>query len=159
MSHKALLQDQTTVRWKLVVSHYTWRSVCPPVCHLVSHPVCSTDSYYHISAWKSVSVPGKKLKFTKCLSPLLCCCAYCWRQSALLSKTSVKFPPENSLRPCGERFRQHPVTDSITDGDYVIKSRKCDSPVTFQDVWWVRISTTTHYNTIHMIINSQQVHF
>ena len=36
MSHKALLQDQTTVRWKLVVSHYTWRSVCPPVCHLVS---------------------------------------------------------------------------------------------------------------------------
>ena len=47
MSHKALLQDQTTVRWKLVVSHYTWRSVCPPVCHLVSHPVCSTDSLSH----------------------------------------------------------------------------------------------------------------
>ena len=26
--------------------------------------------------------------------------------------------------------------------------------VTFQDVWWVRISITTHYNSIHMIINS-----
>ena len=25
--------------------------------------------------------------------------------------------------------------------------------VTFQDVWWVRISITTHYNSIHMIIN------
>ena len=29
--------------------------------------------------------------------------------------------------------------------------------VTFQDVWWVRISSTTHYNSIYMIINCLEV--
>ena len=45
------------------------------------------------------------------------------------------------------------VTESysaqFTDGDYVINSEKSNF-VTFLDVWWVRISITTHYNSIHM---------
>ena len=28
-----------------------------------------------------------------------------------------------------------------------------------QDVWWVRISITTHYNSIHMTVNCQQGHW
>ena len=32
-----------------------------------------------------------------------------------------------------------------------------DNFVPFQDVWWVRISVTTHYNSIHMIINWPRV--
>ena len=30
--------------------------------------------------------------------------------------------------------------------------------VTFQDAWRVKISTMTHYDSIHMIINRQWVH-
>ena len=42
----------------------------------------------------------------------------------------------------------------FTDGVYVIMQFKEKFYLlTFQDVWWVRISITTHYNSIHMIIN------
>ena len=38
----------------------------------------------------------------------------------------------------------------MTDPSFKCKKR---NSVTFQDVWWVRISITTHYNSIHVIIN------
>ena len=42
---------------------------------------------------------------------------------------------------------------------YVIMSFKVKNSnfVTFQDVWWVRISITPHFNSIHMIINCPRV--
>ena len=38
--------------------------------------------------------------------------------------------------------------------NYVVRAKKKRYFDTFQDVWWVSISVTTHYNCIHMIINS-----
>ena len=57
-----------------------------------------------------------------------------------------------------------PMSDSQTGSsvywwwlcNYVIQSKTGNI---FQDAWWVRISITSLYNGIHMIINSEQVHF
>ena len=66
--------------------------------------------------------PAKKFN-----SPCVCDENESHQPSALWTKTSGNFPPES---------------DSF-------QFKKCNF-VTFQDVWWVRILTTTHYNSIHM---------
>ena len=68
----------------------------------------------------------------------------CDENKALQTETLVNFPPENSLHPC-----------QWESDSFQFKKRNF---VTFQDVWWVRISITTHYNSINMIINCQQVY-
>ena len=53
--------------------------------------------------------------------------------------------------PSSEGVRQCPVY-WWWSCNYVILRQKRNF-ITFQDVWWVSISITTHYNNIHMIIN------
>ena len=113
-----------------------WRSVdLPPVLPTLPH----------ISAWKTAFVSSKNFNSSSVCdenkSPWL---------SALRTETSVNCPPENSL-PASEGFRQRPVYWWWLC-NYVILLKKRNF-VTFQDVWWVSISITTHYNSIHMIIN------
>ena len=69
-------------------------------------------------------------------------CRYTWRSVCL----------NNSLRPHSDRVRQV----QFTDGDDVMMSlRVKTSRCHVQDVCWVRISITTHYNSIHVILNCQ----
>ena len=66
------------------------------------------------------------------------------------------FPQKTASVPVSEKVGQHPVYWWWLF-DCVISSEKRNF-VTFQDVWWVRISTITRHNCTHMIINHQQVH-
>ena len=70
----------------------------------------------------------------------------------LALQTENSFPSKQSKT---DRVRNHPV-DWWRLCYYVIKSEKRNF-ICFQDDWWVRISITTHYNSIHMIVNSQHV--
>ena len=71
---------------------YMWRSVCTP-------PACPTDSFTFLPEKQRLS-PAKNFN-----SPSVCNENKSLRWSALWTKTSVNFPPENGLRPTSERVR------------------------------------------------------
>ena len=60
------------------------------------------------------------------------------------------FPQKTAAVPASEGVRQCPVY--WWSCNYLLKREKRNF-VTFQDVWWVSISITTHHNSIHMVIN------
>ena len=113
-------------------------SVLPPVLPTLPH----------ISARKTASVTGKNFN-----SQSVCDENKSPRPSALLDRDFRELSPRK--QPPSPLVRE---SDSIqfTDGDYVIKCEKCNF-ITFQDVWWVRISITTYYNSIHLLINWPRV--
>ena len=115
------------------------RSIHPPVCP-PDHP---TDSLSHFCPKNSVCHGQKTL-------------THRWFVMKISQPCRLRqwtFPWKTASVPTSE-------SDSFqfTDGDYVtvISSEKRNF-ATFQDVWWVRISITPHYNSIHMIINCPRV--
>ena len=115
--------------------------------------VCQSDSGYVMSfRAKHFDSPCLCHLLQFLLLQLLSLANLFWKITATVS------PPDRDLseqhRPQWARARQGLL---FTDGDYVIisiRAKKKRNPVTFQDVWWVRISIMTHYNSIHMMINS-----
>ena len=114
-----------------------WRGVCPAVCpDCLSCCLSSCLSWLSVlTVWKTTPAPTKEL-------PSVCV--------VVVPVVMVTV----SLRPHSDRVRQV----QFTDGDDVMMSlRVKTSRCHVQDVCWVRISITTHYNSIHVILNCQQV--
>ena len=114
---------------------------------------CPTDSSPHFCPRKHCPSPAKNFNLPSvCLLPLLCCCSYCLEKksqglSALPTKTSVNFPPENISQTASDLLMTRMKLCNLKNVTF-----------TFQDAWLIRIAITTLYYCICMTIYSQQVH-
>ena len=105
-----------------------------------------------MSSWLFLTFLPKKQHLSPAKNfnlPSICVEKKSWR-SALQTNTSLNFPLENSLRP---REWQSQTASSLQME--IIKLCNLEWKM---ELWWVRISITTHYNSIHMIINCLRVH-
>lgn len=119
-------------------SSLTWTSAIRGLLRVVtSGEVSVLPTLPHISSRKTASITSKK--------------TLSHRRSASWPDLSGLSPGKTASVPTSERVRQRQLMAII---NYVIRSEKCNFD-TFQDVRWVRILITTHYNSIHTIINSQ----
>ena len=66
----------------------------------------------------------------------------------------MNFPPANSLPP--HKWQSQTASSLLMVIMWLYNLEKPNF-VTFQDVWWVRSSITTHYNSIHMIIDIDEI--
>ena len=113
-----------------------WRSVCAPAC--------STDSSSHFCPKNSTCHQQKTLTHQ----------VFCVEKKNLCDGEPAQ-PRRQWTFPQKTAFL--PVSESQTATNLLMVTKKSNFD-TFQYVWWVRSSIVTHYNSIHMTIDSQQVH-